>query len=114
MRKRAATSPPRGGIPSRVCQDTKEGPTCLTIEAASEVMMWSSAWTWQEPRPRLGNPEPGRPGAPQRQWGRVSSWVRVTTAIEFLRVWADLLQQGALAVLRTGLTPRGDGRPVPQ
>jgi hypothetical protein len=26
-------------------------------------------------------------------------------AIEFLRVWADLLQQGALAVLRTGLTP---------
>src|SRR5262252_4032383 len=24
---------------------------------------------------------------------------------EFLRVWADLLQPGALAVLRTGLTP---------
>src|SRR3989441_7198208 len=39
-------------IPSRVCPDAKEGPTCLTIDAASGVMMWSSAWTWQAPSTR--------------------------------------------------------------
>ena len=77
---------------------------------------------------RDGHPDPagGRPLlALRRAWGeyrrlrdeRARLKVLVAHQLyglfpEFLRVWADLLQPGALAVLRTGLTPADDGRHV--